>query len=254
MRTIIRRFRLIRLAAIATTCAVVTTLLALSFSLAATRPAVAAEASDAKELFNGKDLTGWEGDTSIWSVQDGVITGHATKAEALKHNTFLFWKGGPVKDFELHAKYKIVGGNSGIQYRSKNIGDYIASGYQADIVDADPDKYSGILYEERGRGIIAERGQKVVIDEAGKKQVVGSVGDPKEILAAIKHGDWNDYVITARGNHLVQTINGHTTIDVTDNEPIKSASEGLIALQIHAGFDMTVQFKDIRLTELPPKE
>ena len=104
-----------------------------------------------------------------------------------------------------------------------------------------------------GRGIIAERGQKVVIDEAGKKQVVGSVGDPKEILAAIKHDDWNDYVITARGNHLVQTINGHTTIDVTDKQPIKSASEGLIALQIHAGFDMTVQFKDISLIELPPE-
>jgi hypothetical protein len=255
MPTVHRHSEAIRPTSMAAMCAAIATLIVLILSLATPHSVIAAPAAgpgDAKDLFNGKDLSGWDGDESVWSVQDGVITGRAMKAVPLKHNTFLIFKGGRPKDFELHAMYKISGGNSGILYRSKDLGDHIVSGYQADIVDADPDKYSGILYEERGRGIIAERGQKVVIDHDGKKRVAGSVGDAKEILAAIKHADWNEYVITARGNHLVQTINGHTTVDVTDDEPGKSAQEGIIALQIHAGFDMTVQFKDIRLSELKP--
>ena len=113
-----------------------------------------------------------------------------------------------------------------------------------------PDKYSGILYEEKGRGILAQRGEQVVIDAAGKKQVAGSVGESAEIVKAIKPGDWNEYVITARGNHITQKINGVTTVDVTDNDQAKAAREGVLALQIHTGPPMTVQFKDIKLVEL----
>src|SRR4029453_253822 len=97
--------------------------------------------------------------------------------------------------FALRASFKITGGNSGIQYRSKDLGDHIVAGYQADIVDGDPDKYSGILYEERGRGILAERGQEVTIDDAGKKQI-DKFGDAADIAKSIKRGEWNDYVIT----------------------------------------------------------
>jgi hypothetical protein len=234
---------------------VVMAIFALSLFFIAPKPLVAGtESGEPIKLFNGKDLDGWDGDAKIWSVQDGAITGHAMKADGLKKNTFLIWKGGTVKDFELHAKFKIVGGNSGIQYRSKDLGEHVVAGYQADIDAQDPDQYSGILYEERARGILAERGQKVVIDAEGKKEVAGSVGDSNKILAAIKKGDWNEYVITVRGNHLVQTINGHTTVDVTDNESAKAASEGILALQVHAGFDMTVQFKDLTLTKLTAKE
>jgi hypothetical protein len=207
---------------------------------------------DAKDLFNGKDLSGWDGDAEVWSVQDGVITGQTTAEKPVKHNTFLIWKGGTVGDFELHAMFKITGGNSGIQYRSKDLGDHIVSGYQADMVFADPDKYTGILYEERGRGILAERGQKIEIDEAGKKTKVGSLGDPAEIAKAVKKGDWNEYVIVARGNHITQTINGTQTMELTDKESAKAAKEGILALQIHMGPPMTVQFKDIKLTELKP--
>ena len=207
---------------------------------------------DAKELFNGKDLTGWDGDTEVWSVQDGVITGRTTAEKPVKHNTFLLWKGGMVGDFELHAMFKIAGGNSGIQYRSKDLGDHVVSGYQADIVDGDPDKYSGILYEEKGRGILATRGQKVEIDAEGKKNVVGSLGDSAEIAKAVKKGEWNEYVIVAKGNHITQTINGTQTIDLTDNEAAKAAKEGILALQVHMGPPMTIQFKDIKLTELKP--
>src|SRR5262249_11397164 len=158
------------------------------------------------------DLTGWDGDTDVWSVQDGVITGKTTAEKPVKHNTFLIWKGGTVGDFELHAMFKITGGNSGIQYRSKDLGDHIVSGYQADMVFSDPDKYTGILYEERARGILAQRGEKVEIGEDGKKKVVGSLGDSAEIAKAVKKGEWNEYVIVAKGNHITQTINGTQTI------------------------------------------
>src|SRR5689334_21984360 len=118
------------------------------------------------------------------------------------------------------------------------------------MVFSDPDKYTGILYEERGRGILAQRGEKVEIDEAGKKNPVGSLGDSAEIAKAVKKGDWNEYVIVAKGNHITQTINGTQTVDVTDNETAKAAKDGMLALQIHMGPPMTVQFKDIKLKEL----
>jgi 3-keto-disaccharide hydrolase len=206
------------------------------------------ESSGYKTLFNGKDLSGWDGDPRFWSVKDGVIVGQTTAETPAQHNTFLFWKNGKVSDFELHASFKITNHNSGIQYRSADEGDHIASGYQADIDGAN--KYTGILYEERKRGILATRGQKVVIDESGKKQITGSVGDPETIVKAIKPNDWNNYVIVAQGNHLVQKINGVTTVDVTDNETGKSAREGFLALQIHAGPPMKVEFKNIQLREL----
>jgi hypothetical protein len=209
-----------------------------------------------KNLFNGKDLTGWEGNPQLWSVQDGAITGKAnfTPETTISHNTFIVWKDGTVGDFELTVKYKIVGGNSGIQYRSKRHADKafgpVVGGYQADFEAGST--YSGILYEELGRGILAQRGQKTTIgtDADGKKpkiQVTGSLGDSKEIQAAIKKEDWNEYKIVAKGNHLQHFINGKQTVDVTD-EHSGAAKEGILALQIHAGLGpMTVQFKDIVL-------
>ena len=153
-----------------------------------------------------------------------------------------------MKDFELQLKFKIVGGNSGIQYRSADKGNHVVSGYQADIDSGET--YIGILYEEGGRGILAERGQKVSIGADGKKQVTGKTGDSKEIAAAVKKEDWNEYVVIAKGNHLVQKINGLMTIDVTDDESGKARSSGILALQLHAGPPMTVQFKDIQIKEL----
>ena len=208
-----------------------------------------------KQLFNGKDLTGWDGNPKLWSVKDGAITG-TTGSEGetkLKHNTFLVWKDGKVSDFELTFKYRIVAGNSGVQYRStlQKPGENgpIVSGYQADFEAGK--KYSGILYEEKGRGILAERGQKTKIatDADGKKhkvEVLGSVGDSNEIQSSIKSEDWNDYQIIAKGNHLQHFINGKQTVDVTD-EHSGAAKEGILALQIHAGPAMVVQFKDLLL-------
>ena len=150
--------------------------------------ALADDAGGFVSLFNGKSLEGWDGNPSLWSVEEGCITGRTQADPKLTHNTFLVYTNGAVSDFELRFSYKIVNGNSGVQYRSKvtEQGKFgpIVGGYQADFEAGKT--YSGILYEERGRGILAQRGQKTVIkDEAGKTkvEVAGSVGDTKEILA-----------------------------------------------------------------------
>jgi hypothetical protein len=208
------------------------------------------------EIFNGKDLTGWEGNPKLWSVQDGVVTGQTTAENSTKGNTFLIWTNGTLTDFELRCSFKLTPGdskgfaNSGIQYRSKvaNPANWVVHGYQADM-EAGP-TYTGILYEEGGRGIVAQRGEKVVIGQDGKKQVVGSVGNTVEIGASIKKGDWNDYVIIAQGNHLQQFINGKQTMDLVDEEEAKRAMSGILALQLHAGPPMMAQFKNIRLKKL----
>ena len=208
------------------------------------------------EIFNGKDLTGWEGNPKLWSVKDGAITGQTTAENPTRGNTFLIWTNGTVVDFELRCSFKLTPGdakgfaNSGIQYRSKVLdpANWVVGGYQADM-EAGP-TYTGILYEERmSRQVMAQRGEKVVWDTNGKK-VVGSVGNPADIKAAIKQGDWNDYIIIAKGNHLQQFINGKQTIDVTDNDEAKRALSGVLALQLHAGPPMMAQFKDIRIKKL----
>lgn len=201
-----------------------------------------------KSIFNGKDLTGWDGDPKFWTVKDEAITGITTKENPTKGNTFIIWRDGKLDDFELRLQVKIIDGNSGIQYRSREVEKWVMSGYQADFEAGDT--YSGILYEEKARGILALRGQKIVIQPDGKRPVTGSVGESDKIQAAIKKEDWNDYTIIAHGNHLIHKINGHTTIDVTDNQEKKRSMIGLLALQLHAGPPMTVQFRNIRLKRL----
>src|ERR1043166_2560660 len=230
--------------------------------LVSTLALTAADEPGFQSLFNGKDLTGWEGRPEHWSVEDGAITGKTTKEIPAKGNNFLIWRpggeNGIVGDFELRLSYKIVPngdkgfGNSGIQYRSKDFGNFVVGGYQADFEAGKT--YSGILYEERMDGILAQRGQKTVVksvDGKTKVEVVGSVGDSKEIQSKIKDKDWNEYVVIAKGNHFQHFINGVQTVDVTDErEAPKGAKSGILALQLHAGDPMTVQFKEIRIKKL----
>ncbi|HRH97655.1 MAG TPA: DUF1080 domain-containing protein [Prosthecobacter sp.] len=234
----------------------------LHLALAAFFAALSLASAGETEIFNGKDLTGWEGNKDLWSVKDGAITGITPpdpadpKKGIIKHNTFLVWKGGKVGDFELTFQYRIEKGNSGVQYRSKELapGPFgpIISGYQADFEAGKT--YSGILYEEKGRGILAKRGEKTVIKPGpdGKKPVVevtGSVGDSAAIQAAIKDEDWNEYRIVAKGSHVQHFINGMQTVDVTDDDASNAPKEGLLALQIHQGPPMMVQFKNFKLVE-----
>ncbi|HYR59083.1 MAG TPA: DUF1080 domain-containing protein [Chthoniobacteraceae bacterium] len=213
-----------------------------------------------REIFNGKDLTGWKGQAEFWSVQDGAITGRTTAENMVKENTFLIWQDGEVGDFVLTCKYKLVDangkaegfGNSGVQYRSKVVKpEYsVVAGYQADMECGKT--YSGILYEEKGRGILAKRGEKVVIKDSDdpkkpKIEKVGELGASEEIQAAIHPADWNEYKIVAKGNHLQHFINGKQTVDVIDETSV-GAKSGVLALQLHkSATGMTVQFKDLVL-------
>lgn len=227
---------------------------ALSFGLATL--ALGLCHADEKKLFNGKDLSGWEGNTQIWSVRDGVITGETNAENPIKSNTFLIWKDGTVADFELTFSYKVSAkGNSGVQYRSHVVdpATFVVGGYQADFEGGST--YSGILYEEKGRGILAKRGEQVSITSGDspnkpKIQVTGAVGVSEEIQAAIKAEQWNDYRVVAKGGHLQHFINGKQTVDVND-ETNEGAKTGILALQVHAGPPMQVQFKDIVLKTLP---
>lgn len=201
-----------------------------------------------RTLFNGKDLTGWDGNPELWSVQEGVLTGISDGS--LKMNQFLSWTGGNVEDFELKFDFRMEGNsNSGVQYRSQrmpSIGPWVVGGYQADIHPAA--KYTGMLYEERGRGIVAERGQRVVMQADGKKEVTALPGTFDKIDLA----EWHELTVRCEGDHLIHQIDGVTVVDVTDHQEPGRSLSGIIALQLHAGPPMKVQFRNIRLKTLKP--
>lgn len=217
--------------------------------------AAPATADDAgfTSIFDGKSLTNWDGNPEFWRVEDGAIVGQTTAEKPTKGNTFIIWRGGELGDFELKAEFKIEGGNSGIQYRSFEIKDqkWVIGGYQADI-DSNPNGgFTGIVYGEKFRGILAQRGTKSVVGEDHKGKEVGKIGDAAEIVSHVKKGDWNEYHITGKGFTFVQKINGVTTAELTDDDKEQRKASGLLALQLHAGPPMKVQFRNIRLKKLP---
>jgi type 1 glutamine amidotransferase len=203
-----------------------------------------------RSLFNGKDLSGWRGNPDIWSVQDGVITGRTTPDCRICENNFLIWTGGEPRDFELHFKFRLENGNSGVYFRSlerTGMEKEPLIGCQADF-SADG-RWTGVIMEYTRREILAERGQKAVVSEDGNPRVVGSVGNPDELLKAVQPGQWNQYIVTAQAGHIVLRINGVTMCELDDNDP-KRIVQGKLALQVHEGPPMQVQFKDIFLREL----
>lgn len=201
-------------------------------------------------IFDGKTLEKWDGNPDFWSVQDGAITGQTTADKPTKGNTFIIWRGGETADFELKLEYKIIGGNSGIQYRSFEVPNekWVVGGYQADFEAGDT--YSGINYGERFRGILALRGQKTVIGDDHKPKVVEQIGDTNEIQSKIKKEDWNEYLVTAKGFTFEHRINGVLTSVVTDEDKADRRAKGILALQLHAGPPMKVQFRNIKLKQL----
>jgi hypothetical protein len=177
-------------------------------------------------LFNGKDLTGWvtPADKTLFTVEDGEIVGR-TPQEKLKKNEFLVTDK-PYGDFVLKAKVKFRNGNSGIQFRSKRTDDGVVSGPQADVAD----NFWGLLYEERGRGFLDDQ--------------------TKKAKPLVKKGDWNEFVITAKGSHVTIDFNGTRIID---REDPKFDKDGIIALQLHVVPEpMEVRFKDLEIKELEP--
>jgi len=216
------------------------------FLLASLAPLCGAE-EEFRSLFNGKDLTGWDGNPELWSVQDGCITGTTTGPEQLAYNQFLIWRGGTLENFELRVKIKQSGNNSGIQYRSKEmpeIGKWSVGGYQCDVHPVTLN--NAMVYEERGRGIIVRNGQSMVIDPQGASWLVAQ-RDPVEADVS----QWHEYTIIARGNRLIHKIDGQVTIDLVDHDEAKRSLSGILAFQIHRGPAMKIQIKDVMLKELP---
>jgi hypothetical protein len=217
-----------------------------------------AESGEMKALFNGTDLEGWDGDPRLWSVKDGVIHGETTKENAAKGNTFLIWTGGTVKDFELRLSFRCnASNNSGIQYRSKHItegkpsNEWVVRGYQHEIRNENKlPNVSGFIYGEGiGRGRICLVGEKAVWNADGKK-ITGELITADEFKELFKLDEWNDVVIRAQGNHIQHFMNGRLTLDFTDEHPELALSEGILALQLHAGSPMWAEFKDIRVKDL----
>lgn len=199
-------------------------------------------------LFNGRNLAGWTGDPRLWSVQEGAITGQTTPEIRITENNFLIWKD-EVEDFELRLKFKLEGGNSGIYYRARlrpnhQKGGEPLVGTQADF-SADG-RWTGVIMEYTLREVLAERGQKVLIETNGLKRVVGTLGDPQLLLQKVKTNDWNDYTLIARGGRAALFINGFPMSELEDRDP-KRLVRGWLALQVHTGPPMRVQFKDIYL-------
>ena len=217
------------------------------------------EVAGMQALFNGKDLTGWDGDPRLWSVKDGVIHGETTEENSAKGNTFIIWKEGTTKDFELRLSFRCnAANNSGIQYRSTHITDskvgnqWVVGGYQHELRNQSklPD-VAGFIYDERGkRGRICLVGEQATWEQDGKKLVKSDLIDAEGYQKLFKLDDWNEVVIAAKGNHIQHYLNNRLILDFTDNHPELALKEGILALQLHAGKPMWTEFKNIRIREI----
>lgn len=218
------------------------------------------ETAGMRILFNGKDLTGWDGDPLLWSVREGVIHGETTAEHPAAGNTFLLWKDGITADFELRLSFRCnATNNSGIQYRSRHITEegvrnkWVVKGYQHEVRNQNklPD-VAGFIYDEGGkRGRICLVGEKASWESESGKRVDAALLDAEEYSQLMRLDDWNDVVIVARGNHIQHFLNDRLILDFTDNDPKLALTTGILALQLHAGTPMWVEFRNLRFRDLP---
>jgi hypothetical protein len=203
-------------------------------------------------IFDGKSLTGWEGDPTYWRVEGGALVGEITPATVVKSNTFIIWRRGRPKDFELKLDYRITAaGNSGINYRSASVPDpvtpgnaFALRGYQFDIDGAR--RYVGNNYEEKGRLFMAVRGQVTRVVGTRPPVVVGTFGDDAQ-LAALATDDWNAVHLIVRGNTLTHLLNGRLMSVTIDDDAVNRPADGLLGVQVHVGPPMKVEYRNIRL-------
>jgi hypothetical protein len=206
-----------------------------------------------RPIFDGKTLDGWEGDPKYWRVEDGSLVGEITPETIIRSNTFVIWRGGSPKDFELKADYRITsGGNSGINYRSVVVPDTVTQsnkfamrGYQADIDGKNT--YTGQNYEEKGRLFLATRGQVTHVVGGRKPIVLSTLSDD---LGKFITPDWNSYHLIIRRNILAHILNGHLMCMVIDDDAAGRKFEGLIGVQVHVGGPMKVEYRNFRVKEL----
>jgi hypothetical protein len=188
--------------------------------------------ADAKSLFDGKTFAGWEGDTkNTWRIEDGAIVGGSLD-KVVPRNEFLCTTKS-YGDFELRVKFKLLGdrakANAGVQFRTRRIPNHHeVSGYQADVGQ----HYWGALYDESRRNKVLAQPDKALLEKA------------------VKHDDWNEYVIRCEGPRIRLWLNGTLTVDYTEKDD-KIERTGIIGLQVHGGAKTKALYKDIRIEELP---
>ena len=203
------------------------------------------------KIFNGENLQGWDGDTTYWRVETGILIGEVTAATILKRNSFIIWKEKQPGDFELLVDYRVSAhGNSGINYRSALLNSlpFALKGYQADI-DGE-DNWSGQNYEERGREFLALRGQKVIIGNAEKPLVIGSLGSKNSLQTFIKKEEWNKCRLVVKNNRMQHYINNVLMSDVTDNDETNRTNKGYVGVQVHVGPLMKIEYRNFMFKEL----
>ncbi len=205
---------------------------------------VAGEPAQRISLFNGRDLTGWEGAPGWWSVEDGALTSESTPDKPCKKANYLVWTGARFDDFQLDCEFRISDqANSGIQIRSEQRPAHDMFGYQADMTG--DGKLIGYIYHHR-HGLVAERGAQVVLPDGGKREV-RPMGDAAELLKAYKPGEWNHYRVVCKGAAITLFLNGVKMCDIVDHSVSAESRQGFIGLQMHPGPPMKVQFKNIEL-------
>ncbi len=197
-------------------------------------------------LFNGKDLSGWEGAPGWWTVEEGALTAESTPQKPCTACNYLVWKGGQPADFELTCDFKLsASANSGVQIRSETRPNWDTYGYQADMTG--DGSLVGFVYHHK-RGLIGARGEKVTIAADGKKEAQ-PLGDSAALLKSYKPEAWNTYRIVCRGPDISLYVNAVLMCQITDHDASTAGKGGIIALQMHPGPPMKVQFKNITLKE-----
>ena len=207
-----------------------------------------------ESLFNGKDLTGWDCEPNLWSVQDGAITAFtAEEGVTRRENTCLIWKG-TVSDFVLRLSFRLRDvitekpANSGVLYRSRRVQNWQVRGYQCDLHG--PHTGSLILLED-DNDPRSMWGHSVVIKPTSRRPILeskGAVTNPDRFKDIIKIGDWNELEISAQGSRIVHKINGVVTLEAKDETVLAGAVPGLLAIELKRATNL--QFKNIRLKRL----
>jgi hypothetical protein len=206
-------------------------------------------------LFDGQTLAGWAAaDMSYWSVEDGAITAKSTTEKLATRNHYLVWKGAPgtdnrLGDFELKLRHRILTEkdvNGGFQFRSEMFDGDIPDdcrGYQVD--NNTNTSWLARLYDEFGRHTLAWRGEHSTFLPGGEHRItpIAGHGEP----ARFSLGDWHEYHLICKGPEITLKINGRVIAQVTDQDPANFDAAGILALQLHSGPEMVVQFKDLRL-------
>lgn len=207
--------------------------------------------SGTQVLFNGKDLSGWEGDFNWWKVEDGLLTAESTPDKPCEKSNYLTWTGGQPADFQFDCDFKLsTEGNSGIQIRSEPRPGFDTWGYQADMTGNGD--LIGYVYHHKHK-LVAQRGEKVTLSADGERTAT-RFADEEALLGHFRKEDWNHYQIVCEGRRITLSLNGVVMCEITDLSETALTREGIIALQMHRGPAMKVQFKNITLRYITPDE